>query len=47
MFKPIALASGNRKSQTDLALVYCGEIDPQVEARGYFDALIPAEKLLR
>lgn len=28
------------------ALVYCGEIDPQVEARGFFDALIPVEKLL-
>ena len=28
------------------ALVYDGELDPEVEENGYFDFLVPAERLL-
>ena len=29
-----------------VALVYCGEVDPAVAERGYFDALVPIEDIL-
>lgn len=36
-----------RNQSVKLVLVYNGELDPTVEADGYFDYIIPVEQLLR